>query len=223
MQYLLSLNLSKNQIQTLQIFNPEADEEILPNLQYLNLSGNKITSLEHLKLNRLRKLILNENEISSCENFEGHPTLQILELKTNKLKEVTGIKNCPNLTELYLDENELRNFKQLVDLPKLKLLSLNKNQIKKIKCPLPYLPSLYTLSLGENAFTRFTDLLSIQKIKTVYELNVAGNSLDVEDAKIEILIFLPYMTKVNEEEITKQDRDDAQKQLNERIEEAKRQ
>lgn len=77
----------------------------------MNLTGNKITRLEHLKLNKLRKLILNENEINNCENFEGHPTLEILEIKTNKLKDLTGIKNCPNLKELYVDENELRNFK----------------------------------------------------------------------------------------------------------------
>eukprot|EP00825_Cyclidium_porcatum_P046993 TRINITY_DN7525_c0_g1_i2.p3 TRINITY_DN7525_c0_g1~~TRINITY_DN7525_c0_g1_i2.p3 ORF type:complete len:133 (+),score=47.02 TRINITY_DN7525_c0_g1_i2:807-1205(+) len=92
-----------------------------------------------------------------------------------------------------------------------------------MKCPLPFLPSLYTLSFSENAITKFTDILIIQKLKTVYEVSVQGNQLDVEDPKIEILIFLPYMTKINDEEVTKADRDEAQKQLNERIEEAKRQ
>jgi hypothetical protein len=42
LRYLLSLNVSKNQLTSLAAFSPVADEEILPFLQFLNLSGNKI-------------------------------------------------------------------------------------------------------------------------------------------------------------------------------------
>jgi Leucine-rich repeat (LRR) protein len=43
----------------------------------------------------LRKLDLSENEISSCEGFEGHSTLQYLIFRQNKLKNLKGLKNCP--------------------------------------------------------------------------------------------------------------------------------
>ena len=88
-----SLNVSKNQISSFNAFLPTVDEEILPYLQIVNLSSNKLTRLENLSsLRQLRKLQLNENEIADCSEFSsGHPTLEILELRQNKLKNLAGI------------------------------------------------------------------------------------------------------------------------------------
>lgn len=49
----------------------------LPNLQTLNLSRNKIVSLE---------------------KFAGHKTLKVIDLTKNKLKNLTGLKDLPSLT-----------------------------------------------------------------------------------------------------------------------------
>lgn len=152
---LLSINVSKNKITSLQVFNPEADEEVLPFLQFLNVSGNQLQSLENLKLKRLRRLVVSENEIQTAENFEGHPTLEYLDMRQNKLKNLKGICNMPRLLELGAEENEITDFRDLHDLPLLRKLMLNKNKIRKILTPFPYLPSLYHVSVAENEIDKF--------------------------------------------------------------------
>jgi Leucine-rich repeat (LRR) protein len=52
-----TLNVAKNQINSFSAFSPCVDDQILPFLQFLNLSGNKIQRLENLEnLRSLRKL-----------------------------------------------------------------------------------------------------------------------------------------------------------------------
>ena len=116
----------------------------------MNVSGNKLTLLENIKLKKLRKLNVSENEIKDATNFEGHATLEYLDMHLNKLQNLAGLKNMPNLLELNCEENEITNFRDLDNLPKLKRLLLGKNKMKKIRTPLPILPSLFHLSIADN-------------------------------------------------------------------------
>ncbi|KRW98777.1 hypothetical protein PPERSA_03912 [Pseudocohnilembus persalinus] len=223
LQFLTTLNCSKNQIPSLSVFNPEADEPILPYLQFLDLSGNKIQILENIKIGRLRKLVLNENEIVTAQGFEGHPTLEYLEIKQNKVKNLQGFINMPNLKELNLEENEITHFRDLRDLPKLQKVILAKNKIKKIKAPLPYLPSMTYLSLAENEITQFPEVLSLAHLTTLNSIALQGNDIqDVEDIKVEILIFMDHFIEINDEIVKKSDRAQAKEVLDSRIEEAER-
>jgi Leucine-rich repeat (LRR) protein len=67
----------------------------------------KLKSLTKLDLPMLKKLILSENEITTCEEFGGHSTLEFLDLGKNKLKDLKGVENMPKLKELILSENEV--------------------------------------------------------------------------------------------------------------------
>lgn len=96
---LVSLNASKNQVASLSFFK---DPSVLRNLQFLNLSTNKLTKLTQVGLPSLRRLNLTENEIAVVEDWAGHDTLEILELRKNKLKKLAGVKNMRNLQELYV-------------------------------------------------------------------------------------------------------------------------
>ena len=69
---LLSLNASKNQIAGLEVFQ---NSGVLKNLQFLNLSGNKIAKFTEVALPALRRLNLNENEIATIEGWNGHDTI----------------------------------------------------------------------------------------------------------------------------------------------------
>lgn len=115
---------------------------------------------------------MSENEISTAENFEGHPTLEYLDLRLNKLKNFKGICNMPHLLELGAEENEISDFRDLQDLPLLRKLILSKNKIKKIKTPLPYLPSLYHLSVSENEIDKFKYVLKFSIMRTILSLSV---------------------------------------------------
>jgi hypothetical protein len=50
-------------------------------------------------------LNLNANSINKCEQFLGHPTLEVLQMEKNKLTNLVGLKKMPALRELYLSEN----------------------------------------------------------------------------------------------------------------------
>lgn len=76
-----------------------------------------------LKIPMLKKLILSENEIASCEEFTGHETLEYLDLGKNKLKSLKGLQNMPRLKELLINENEFNSPLELEGLDN--LLKLN--------------------------------------------------------------------------------------------------
>jgi Leucine-rich repeat (LRR) protein len=78
----------------------------------LNLSGNKIKALTAITLPALRRLNLSENEISEVA-WKGHNTIEILELRKNKLRKLKGIERMKNLKQLYVCENELTDIRGL--------------------------------------------------------------------------------------------------------------
>ena len=94
---LLWINASKNQVNSLAVFNQESLEQ----LQFLNLSGNKIKALTQITLPSLRRLNLSENEITEV-TWKGHASIEILELRKNKLRKLKGLTNLKNLRQLYV-------------------------------------------------------------------------------------------------------------------------
>ena len=99
MNYLVRVDCSKNEIRELDIFK---SIEKLQYLQILNLSNNKIKELPDLNLGALKELNLETNMIDNAGEFKGLPCLRKLNLKQNKLKDCTGLANCPELDVLYL-------------------------------------------------------------------------------------------------------------------------
>ncbi len=123
-RYLTHLDLTNNNISSLEAFN---HAEKLEFLEELNLSKNSLRRLEPIALRSLKRLNLNRNSIDTCEDFRGHATLEVLELRKNKLTRCRGLSHMPSLTALHLAENRLVNFEELSDLPQLKKLNVRKN------------------------------------------------------------------------------------------------
>jgi protein phosphatase 1 regulatory subunit 7 len=155
-EHLVWLNASKNQISNIDIF----DEEHLEQLQILNLSGNKIKELRSIKVPALRRLNLSENEIAEV-TWKGHHSIEILELRKNKLRKLKGIANMKQLQELYVCENELTDIRGLESLPQLHKLSVRNNKLKGLYNPFPQLPSLSYINLRENQITKLEELKKI--------------------------------------------------------------
>lgn len=217
---LLTLNASKNQIANLEVFQNPA---VLKNLQFLNLSGNKITKFTQVALPALRRLNLNENEISTIEGWNGHDTLEYLELRKNKLKKLAGLKNMKSLVELYLSENQISDFRGLADLPNLRKLYLRNNKIKKLLKPFPHLPSLYHLNLRENQIEKIVEFDRIEKhVKSItFTANPASDELG-ENAKKEMVWVYPHLERINKGVITLEERAEFEKELQEKLAERER-
>ena len=111
LKFLTSLDLSHNQLQEIFTLNQ------LPNLQSLNLQGNKISKIEEYAFKSLPNLItlnLNLNDLTGSiptNAFSGLTNLKNLTLSSNELSSLSKdvLKPLPNLVKLHLDSNQLKN------------------------------------------------------------------------------------------------------------------
>ena len=156
----------------------------------------------------------------------GHDKLRVLELRKNKLTSCAGLMAMPMLTELYLNENELTNLEGLRDLACLRKLDLNANKITTIDAVLPNLPCLEHLDIGANLIEAPADG-GISKFEcyatTLKVLIVTGNPFAdalADGVKKEVLLTIPGIQKVNEDEITAEDHEACKELKKEREKEA---
>ena len=190
MHSLLLLDASQNEIKTAKFLG---QSRALSHLQSINLSQNKIRVLEGLVLPRLRKLVLDENEIKSLEHIHGHKNLQSLSVKKNKLKNLKGLDNMDRLEELYLSENEIKTWEGLGPLKSLNKLVLNLNQISQIPEDLPILPKLKELDISENKLKDFKQMPRLLGFKYLTDISLATNPFEEElggDARKQLILSL---------------------------------
>jgi len=223
--HLLTLQLENNQVQSLDCLQ----EANLPWCQKLNLSSNKLTSLPPLGvLQRLRSANFGSNEIESLAGFGAHPVLQELDLQENKLASLEGLGTLACLKRLVLAGNALTSLAGL-DAPQLERLEAGRNQLASLE-HVAGAPRCLVLDVSENQFT--SDDFMLPELRRLgadtpklQELRLAGNPLADgfgETLKVEALVCAPQLLRVDEEELTDEDRE-AAKQREQELEEAAKQ
>lgn len=156
----------------------------LRNIKFLNLRGNKISSLKFLSgrdFPFLELLSLNDNEINSIDELKNFtcPKLKELYLSKNKIKDINVLNQLKIkfLRILWLSNNNIESIDvfEEVDFPHLIKLGLNKNNIKDINVfskKKTKFPMLYELYLNNNEIDKivFSDILKklYHKIKEFY-------------------------------------------------------
>ncbi len=188
---LIGLNLCGQQLtdrQAQTIF----EEEDLSALQSLNLSENALTELViPAEAALLRHIIVSENSslkrfsfegalplletlhASECaiERFElpdGMENLRVLDMRKNKLAEVTIGGNCPQLQSLHVGSNELTRFSLPAGFGELLYLYLLDNQIEEVIIH-SNLPKIHTLHLRNNQLQKLPgNLLFFENLETLY-------------------------------------------------------
>ena len=81
-----------------------------PNLCYLDLSHNQLTSLTQLShLPCLRELIVSDNQLQSLDGVQGCPLLVILAAQHNCIVELPALLDCVLLRMLNLSGNRYGN------------------------------------------------------------------------------------------------------------------
>ena len=152
-QMLRILDLSHNQLQTITLGR-------LDNLKELDLNGNQLHSMPVLseELSSLQKILLHDNKIVSIspDYFNKTPGLNILDLSRNSLQEIT-LDRIEGLTEIRLSYNNLSTMPVLTQsLPSLIIMVLNDNSVSSI--PEDYFvntPALLHLNLNQTKLTEF--------------------------------------------------------------------
>ena len=98
------MDLARNVLQDVKFLS---NESLFPYIKSINLSGNQIESLPIIELRKIARLNLNNNAITTLEDFDGHKKLEVLELRGNKISTLKGLTRLESLRELYIAENRL--------------------------------------------------------------------------------------------------------------------
>ncbi|KAK6267558.1 hypothetical protein QUC31_011718 [Theobroma cacao] len=164
----------------------------LINLKKLDLSWNKIESLQsfqdngrQLKLTHLEELDLSDNLFNNSifASLKGFSNLKSLRINYNKLKGSIDMKDLgafTNLEELYMSDNELNQLvthKGWCDLRNLKQLDISVNALQGLPSCLGNLTSLRVLDISDNQFTgNLTPLANLTSLKF---LSISRNHFQV--------------------------------------------
>jgi Leucine-rich repeat (LRR) protein len=176
MQQLIYLNLAKNKIKALNIFT---QEEMFPNLKWLDVSNNKLTELPGLKLPKLEYLDIGYNKLEKVsEAWTGHANIRILKSVDNKFKSFAIFKAMPLLEELYLANNNLTVLTGWEQLPALRKLHLRRNKIEKFDEEAPTLENLEYINLRANKIGTMDLLQRLFKFEKLRNINVLNNPVE---------------------------------------------
>jgi Leucine-rich repeat (LRR) protein len=146
-------------------------------------------------------------------------------MNKNKLTSCRGLTNLNALESLSLQENEISSLEGLSDLPKLKRLDLSNNKLESLSS-LSTLENLEVLTLDGNPLANVDDLFALNRLPNLVQVSLAGTGIPEakgDDLKKEILIACERLTKlkkINGEEWTEEDRQEAMNLKRERIQEA---
>ncbi len=161
----------------------------LNSLKQLSLDCNQISKLEGLdKLVNLTQLWLDSNKISKIEGLDRLVNLTQLSLSSNQISKIEGLDKLVNLTLLILSSNQISKIKGLDKLVNLTLLWLDSNKISKIE-GLDKLVNLTLLRLSSNKISKVEGL---DKLVNLTQLWLDNNQI----SKIEGLDKLVNLTEL---------------------------
>ena len=147
-----TVNLSNNKIKSI--------ENISGNMEELSIDNNELTSLSGVQnLLNLKILSVSNNQINSLKELESLSNLENLNINKNQIRDVSDLVNCSKLKYLYMDNNYITDFETLSNLSDLeKYSTYNQNMSVEIKekivgenVEIP-LPDLYSKLYDENSF-----------------------------------------------------------------------
>lgn len=177
MQYINITSIKFIYFNTLQNFL-----DVMPELEYLNLSFNKFTTLpvnSLLYMQHLKILRVNNNQLLSL-SFQNLP-LSLLELYTeNNLINIISFQKS-SIHTLNIQNNSIFNIcDNLTLLEELKNLNIRENSLSDF--PEVFLKSLETLDVSFNNLTIIPETISIKNFPSLRIFKVNGNHL--KDIKI---------------------------------------
>ncbi|KFQ36440.1 Leucine-rich repeat-containing protein 23, partial [Mesitornis unicolor] len=181
----------------------------LPYLQIISFANNCIKNTEGITHPRLASLNLKENKIQTVMGLSHGQlfSLQILELRGNRLKSTAGL-NLPKLKNLYLAQNAIRSLEDLEGLEQLTTLHLRDNQLKTLDGFSSSMKCLQYLNLRNNRISSLQEVAKLQALPMLQALVLMDNPCSEEaDYRIEVLILLPYLQRLDKEPFEQDERE----------------
>ena len=175
-QRLRLLNYQNNNIRSIQ------NLENLPNLIFLDMYNNKLTSLDGClsMIKGLRVLMVGKNQITELTNLQNLKKLDVLDLHSNQLREIKGMEGLVDLRVLNLAGNSISIVQNLSNLSSLTELNLRRNCIEQI-FELDRLPTLQRVFLSHNQISQEKNISCIFNLRTLIELSLDSNPISERD------------------------------------------
>ncbi len=136
-------------------------------VDYLNASGNNVTSLEPLAGHKwLKTLFVNGNAIGSLAPLAKLRRLEDLWGEENRLTSLKGLEDVRSLRTLQVKQNQITDLSALRELTDLRELSVLSNHVASLE-PLSKLVRLHTLCAYDNAFSDLSPLAGCDRLQVV--------------------------------------------------------
>lgn len=213
------VNLSKNKLTSMEGLNE------LPNLIMADFRNNQIEAFDKLGVTHTQftLLLLDNNQIEDFVFFDM-PSLKYLSLANNNVTGLEGLSmlSIPLLEIVNLNNNKLVSLDGFKALPNLKQLSCSSNHLTMID-GIEKNTLLEELDVSNNQLTSIKEFDKLVKLQHFRKLNCSGNeemyaTFETPRAlMLEIILKLPQMTHFNNEEITTKDRLEADRIRKDRI------
>ncbi|KAI0900328.1 hypothetical protein F4806DRAFT_448303 [Annulohypoxylon nitens] len=191
---LTTLNLQHN---GLSYFAPSAGVSV-PNLRYLTLSNNELTTFDVSLFPSLRLLHMDRNLLVSIKGFSRCRRLDSLSLREQRGDEpldLSFLDAAYEVRKLYLSGNLLGIFNPSVDFLNLQYLELANCGLQDLPPDLGQLmPNLRVLNLNMNAIDDVTALRYIPRLK---KLLAAGNRLADAGQVADVLAGFPHLQRLD--------------------------
>ncbi|XP_068699352.1 leucine-rich repeat-containing protein 23-like [Montipora capricornis] len=204
--HLLTLKADRNLLNSAKL-----DE--LPYFQIASFANNKIMDTEGINHPLLEQLNLSFNEIIEVSGFKPVKLgrLKVLELRGNKLMTTMGLSNLPNLKELYMASNTIRTLEGLDRLEHLTKLHLRDNQIEKLDGFSENMKNLQYINLRGNNITDIKEVGKLKCLPLIRALLLMECPVsDEDDYRIEVLISLRRLERLDKDEYTDDERQEAE-------------
>ncbi|KAI1388465.1 uncharacterized protein F4822DRAFT_402918 [Hypoxylon trugodes] len=189
-----SLNLQRN---NLTHFGPTMNVAV-PNLKYLTLSNNELTSLDISKFPSIRLLHADRNQLITITGFSRCRRLDSLSLREQQGDiplDASFLDAAYEVRKLFLSGNLLTTFSPTVDFLNLQYLELANCGLERLPPDLGQLtPNLRILNLNMNAVD---DLTALQYIPRLKKLLAAGNRLSDPAHVADVLAEFPHLARLD--------------------------
>ena len=184
----------------------------LPNLIFLDLYNNKISTLEGSLsiLKTLRVLMAGKNKIPIISNLTNLRKLDVLDLHSNEIKEIQGFETLSDLRVLNLAGNMIQVARNLGSLQSLTELNLRRNCIESVE-GLEATPSLQRIFLSHNKIASYDNISCLFNSKYLLELSLDGNpiieaNVDISEYRYEIIKRISCLRHLDLKRITEEER-----------------
>ncbi|PIK48406.1 hypothetical protein BSL78_14736 [Apostichopus japonicus] len=184
----------------------------LPYLQTASFSNNRLTSAEGANHPLLETLNISFNEITAVSGLDPSKLgrLHTLELRGNKLTSTGGV-NLPKLKNLFLGGNLITLVEGLERLEHLTTLHLRDNQIEKLDGFSDLMINLQYLNLRGNNIGDVKETAKLKCLPKLRALILSDNPIsDEDDYRMEVLINLRRIERLDKDEFTEEERQEAE-------------